>query len=162
MRHRHSAALLLSVGLFTAGIVGPAYAVPHGSPTSRCTGLHAKGSGVDSGNGTTTATLYRGQREWATSAGTLTMGPVDADGVATFTGTITLVFDDAGADTLVAPVEGTVDTTTGRFAALSDTVTGTGDHAGTTGRLRFRGVEAADLTFSEHVYGKLCVPKTKK
>jgi hypothetical protein len=155
MKHRHSAALLVSAGLFTAGIVGPAYAVPHGSPTSRCTGLHAKGAGVDGGMGTT-ATLYRGQREWATSVGTFTLTG-EEDGVATFTGSIVLT-NDRGS--LTAPVEGTLDTTTGRFASLSDAVTGTGEYADTTGRLRFRGVEDSDMTFSEHVYGKLCVPKT--
>jgi hypothetical protein len=160
MKHRHSAALLVAAGLFTAGIVGPAYAVPHGSPTLRCTGLHARGAGVDDNLGTTTATLYRGKREWATSVGTFTMTGVDADGVATFTGTIVLT-NDRG--TLNAPVEGTLDTTTGRFTSLSEDVTGTGEYADTTGRLRFRGVEdLTGLTFSEHVYGKLCVPKAKK
>jgi hypothetical protein len=155
MKHRHSAALFMTAGLFAAGIVGPAYAHQGGGPVTRCTGLHAKGSGVDSG-GTTTATLYRGKREWATSVGTFTLTG-ETDGVATFTGTIVLTNDHG---TLNAPVEGTLDTSTGRFTSVSDEVTGTGGYAETTGRMRFRGVEdLAGLTFSEHVHGKLCVPK---
>jgi hypothetical protein len=160
MKHRHSAALLITAGLFTAGVVAPADAIPGGNPLTRCTGFHAKGAGVDDGMGTTTATLYRGRRELATTVGTFTLTGVDADGVATFTGTIILSNDQG---MLTAPVEGTLDTVSGRFASLSDDVTGTGEYADTTGRLRFRGVEDLQgLTFTEHVYGKLCVPKDKK
>ena len=113
MKHRHSAALLLTAGLFTAGVVAPADAIPGGSATERCTGFHARGVGVDLGMGNTTATLYRGHREVATSVGTLVLGPVDPDTlVATFTGTIVLTNDDG---TLTAPVEGTFDTGSGRL-----------------------------------------------
>ncbi len=160
MVRRHSAVLFITAGLFAAGVVAPADAKPGGSATERCTGLHAKGVGVDDGMGTTTATLYRGGREFASTVGTFTLGTVDADGVATFTGTIVLTNDHG---TLNAPVDGTLDTTSGRFASLSDDVTGTGDYANVTGRLRFRGVEDLEgLTFTEHVYGKLCVPKVHK
>ena len=159
MKHRHSAALCLTAGLFVAGIVSPADAVPGGSATERCTGFHAKGTGVDSGLGTTTATLYRGQREFATSVGTFTLG-VEVDGVLPFTGTIVLTNDKG---TLTAPVEGTLDTATGWFSAASTSLTGTDGYVDTTGRLRFRGVEdLTDHTFTEHVYGKFCVPKVKK
>jgi hypothetical protein len=160
MKHRHSAALLLTAGLFTAGVVAPADAIPGGSATERCTGFHARGVGVDLGMGNTTATLYRGHREVATSVGTLVIGPVDPDTlVATFTGTIVLT-NDRG--TLTAPVEGTFDTASGEFAAVSTDLVGTDGYADTSGRLRFRGTERSDLTFTEHVYGKLCVPKVKK
>lgn len=160
MKHRHSAALLITAGLFTAGVVAPAGAVPGGSATERCTGFHARGEGVSDGMGNTTATLYRGNREVATSVGTLVLGSVDPDTlVATFTGTITLT-NDRG--TLSAPVEGTFDTVSGDFAADSTSVVGTDGYAATTGRLRIRGTEGSDLMFTEHVYGKLCVPKVKK
>jgi hypothetical protein len=161
MKHRHSAALILTAGLLTAGLVAPADAVPGGSATERCTGFHARGVGADDGAGNTTATLYRGQREFATSAGTLVLGPVDPETlVSTFTGTIVLTNDKG---TLSATVEGTVDTVSGDFAAISTDLTGTVGYADTTGRLRFRGTE--DLVtgeFTEHLYGKLCVPKVKK
>ena len=161
MKHRHSAALILTAGLFTTGVVAPADAVPGGSATERCTGFHARGVGDDLGGGNTTATLYRGNREVASSAGTLVLGPVDPDTmVATFTGTIVLTNDNG---TLTAPVVGTFDTVSGDFAAVSTDVAGTDGYADTTGRLRFRGTE--ELTtgaFTEHVYGKLCVPKVKK
>ena len=160
MKHRHSTALLLTAGLFTAGVVAPADAIPGGSATERCTGFHARGVGVDLGMGNTTATLYRGRREVATSVGTLVLGATDPDTlVATFTGTIVLTNDNG---TLTAPVEGTFDTGSGEFAAVSTDLTGTDGYADTTGRLRFRGTEGSDLTFTEHVYGKLCVPKVKK
>jgi len=158
MKHRHSAALCLTAGLFAAGVVAPADAVPGGSATERCTGFHAKGEGVDA-LGTTTATLHRGNREFATSVGTFVAG-VPVDGVVPFTGTIVLT-NDTG--TLTAPVEGTLDTATGRFSSVSTSLTGTGGYVDTTGRLRFRGVEdLTALTFTEHVYGKFCVPKVKK
>ena len=156
MKHRHSAALLITAGLFAAGVVAPADAIPGGSAIERCTGFHAKGEGVRDGTATT-ATLYRGKREFATAVGALAFGVVSPEGVASFTGTVVLT---NAKGTLNAPVEGTFDTLSGRFAALSTDVTGTGDYADTTGRLRFRGTEDPDgLTFSEHVYGKFCVPK---
>ncbi len=159
MKHRHSAALLITAGLFTAGVVAPADAIPGGSATERCTGFHARGAGVDDGMGTTTATLYRGKREFATSVGTFVLGS-EVDGVASFTGTIVLT---NARGSLNAPVEGTLDVTTGKFASVSTDVTGTGGYADTTGRLRFRGREdLGGLTFTEHVYGKLCIPKAKK
>jgi hypothetical protein len=65
--------------------------------------------------------------------------------------------------TLVAPVEGTLDTASGEFESVSETVTGTGDYAEVTGKLRFWGVEdLTALTFTEMVHGKLCVPKKKQ
>ena len=160
MKHRHSAALILTAGLLTAGMVAPADAVPGCSATDRCTGFHARGVGQDNG-GTSTATLYRGQRVFALSDGTLALGSVDpATLVASFTGTIVLTNDKG---TLTATIEGTVDTVSGDFAAVSTDVAGTDGYADTTGRLRFRGTE--DVTtgeFTEHVYGKFCVPKVKK
>src|SRR5215218_681137 len=99
MKHRHSAVLLLTAGLLSVGVVAPADAVPGGSATERCTGFHAKGTGVDAGGGNTTATLYRGHREFATTVGTLVLG-AEVDGVASFTGTIVLT-NDTG--TLTAP-----------------------------------------------------------
>jgi hypothetical protein len=160
MKHRHSAALLITTGLFAAGVVAPADAIPGGSATERCTGFHARGVGVDLGLGNTTATLYRGNREVATSVGTLVLGPVDPETlVATFTGNIVLTNANG---TLTAQVDGTFDTVSGSFAAVSTDLSGTDGYADTTGRLRFRGTEGSDLTFTEHVYGKLCVPKVKK
>ena len=160
MKHRHSAALILTAGLLTAGLVAPADAVPGGSATERCTGFHARGVGHDNG-GSSAATLYRGQRVFALSDGTLVLGSVDpATLVAPFTGTIVLTNDKG---TLTATVEGTFDTVSGDFSAVSTDLAGTDGYADTTGRLRFRGTE--DVTtgdFTEHVYGKFCVPKVKK
>ena len=161
MKHRHSAALTLTACLLAVGVVAPADALPGGSATERCTGFHARGVGDDLGSGHTVATLYRGNREFATSDGLLVLGVADpVTLVAPFTGTIVLTNDKG---TLSATVEGTVDTVSGDFAAVSTGVAGTDGYADTTGRLRFRGTE--DVTtgeFTEHVYGKLCVPKVKK
>jgi hypothetical protein len=161
---RHTAVLLITSGLFAAGVLAPADAKPgngnaNGHDKGHCRAFHARGEGVDDGTGTTTATIYRGNREIGTTVGTFTLTGLDADGVASFTGTIVFTNDKG---TLDAPVEGTVDTVSGEFVSVSDSVTGTGGYANVTGRLRFAGVEdLGGLTFTESVHGKLCVPKKK-
>ncbi len=110
--------------------------------------------------GNTTATLYRGKREVATSVGTLVLGSVDPDTlVATFTGKIVLANDHG---TLTRAGRGHDRHGVRRVRRGLDDRVGTDGYADTTGRLRFRGTEGSDLTFTEHVYGKLCVPKVKK
>jgi hypothetical protein len=166
---RHGAVLIIVAGLFAAGgvapadaqsRVGPGHGHANGHDKGHCRAFHAHGVGVDDGLGTTKATIYRGQREVATSVGTFTVTGVDADGLATFAGGIVLTNDHG---TLNAPVTGTLDTTTGEFVSLSDTVTGTGDYATVTGWLRFAGTEdLTALTFTETVHGKLCVPTKKQ
>ena len=161
---RHTAVLLIASGLFAASVLAPAEAKPgngnaNGHDKGHCRAFHARGEGVDAGTGTTTATIYRGNREIGTTVGTFTLGAPDADGVAPFTGTIVFTNDKG---TLDAPVEGTIDTVSGEFDSVSNSVTGTGDYANVTGRLRFFGVEdLSGLTFTETVHGKLCVPKKK-
>jgi hypothetical protein len=163
MLSRHSAVLLITGGLFAAGVVAPADAQPghgHGHGKEHCRAVHARGVGVDDGTGTTTAVIYRGRREIGTTVGTFVLGTVDAEGDASFTGTIVFT-DDHG--TLDAPVDGTLDVVTGEFVSVSDSVTGTGDYANVTGRVRFAGVEDLNgLTFTETVRGRLCVPKRKQ
>jgi hypothetical protein len=166
---RHAAVLMLLPALFAAGVVAPADAQPqvgqgngnaYGHGKGHCRAFHARGVGVDDGTGITSATIYRGQREIGTTLGTFTKGLVNGDGVASFTGTI--VFTNAHG-TLDAPVEGLLDTLSGEFFSVADSVTGTGDYADVTGRLRFTGVEdLGGLTFTETVHGKLCVPKKKQ
>jgi len=162
---RHTAALIITSALFAAGVVAPADAQPgngnaNGHQKLHCRAFHATGVGLDDGMGNTTADISRGKRHIATSHGDFDVTGVDAAGVASFTGTIDLVFE-AGA--LEAPVVGTLDTVSGEFVSTSDTVTGTGDLADTTGRLTFSGVEdLGGLTFTETVHGKLCVPKKKQ
>jgi hypothetical protein len=161
---RHTAALMITSAIFAAGVVAPADAEPgngnaNGHQKLHCRAFHATGVGVDK-MGKTTADIFRGKRQIATSYGDFDVTGVDAAGVASFTGTIDLVFE-AGA--LKAPVVGTLDTASGEFTSTSDTVTGTGDRADVTGRLTFSGVEDLDgLTFTETVHGKLCVPKKKQ
>ncbi|MEO6571954.1 MAG: hypothetical protein ABIO83_10455 [Ilumatobacteraceae bacterium] len=162
---RHTAALLITSAVFAAGLVAPADAKPgngnaNGHQKLHCRAFHASGVGVDDGMGTTSAVLTRGNREIATTLGTFTVTGVDAQGVASFTGTIVATFD---AGTLSAPVDGSLDTVSGEFRATSDSVTGTDGLADVTGRLTFAGVEdLAGLTFTETVHGKLCVPKKKQ
>ena len=162
---RHTAALIITSALFAAGVVAPADAKPgngnaNGHQKLHCRAFHASGEGVDDGSGTTTAIIYRGNREIGTTLGTFAAGVPDADGVLPFTGTI-VFSNDAG--TLVAPVVGTLDTGSGEFVSTSDSVTGTGGYEDVTGRLRFAGVEDLEgLTFTETVHGKLCVPKKKQ
>jgi hypothetical protein len=156
----HTLVALATLGTFAAGVVAPAEAShgnAYGHDKGHCRAYHARGEGIDDSLGTTTATIYRGQRAVFTSVGTFQVGSVDADGVATFSGTIVLT-NDLG--TLNAPVDGTLDTHTGEFVSVSDSVTGTGSYTMVTGRLRFAGVEDLQgLTFAETVQGKLCVPK---
>lgn len=162
---RHTAVLMITAALFAAGVVAPADAQPghgnaYGHGKGHCRAFHARGEGVDDGTGTTSATIYRGQREIGTTLGTFAMGLVSGEGLASFTGTIVFSNDHG---TLSAPVEGSLDTLSGEFVSASDTVTGTGDYADVTGRLRFTGVEdLGGLTFTETVHGKLCVPKNKQ
>ena len=114
---RHTAALIITSALFAAGVVAPADAKPgngnaNGHQKLHCRAFHASGVGVDAGNGTTTAIIYRGNREIGTTFGTFEPGVPDADGVLPFTGSIDFTNDKG---TLVAPVVGTLDTVTGEF-----------------------------------------------
>ncbi len=161
---RHTAALIITSALFAAGVVAPADAKPgngngNGHDKGHCRAFHARGVGVDDGTGTTTAVIYRGNREIGTTVGTFTAVP-EEDGVMSFTGTIVFTNDKG---TLVAPVVGTLDTVSGEFVSTSDSVTGTAGYADVTGRLRFAGVQdLGGVTFTETVHGKLCVPKKKQ
>jgi hypothetical protein len=162
---RSAAAVIATVGLVTAGLVSaPADAKPghghaYGHSKGHCRAFRASGEGTDDGNGTTTATIFRGKREIGTTVGHFTPGAMTGSVVA-FTGTITFT-DDHG--TLVAPVEGTLDIASGEFESSSDSVTGTADYAQVTGKMRFQGVEdLTTLMFTETVRGKLCVPKKKQ
>jgi hypothetical protein len=142
-----------------AALVAPAQATPghghaYGHGKGHCRAIHLRGEGTDDGAGTTNATLFRGQREVGTTVGTFVITG------ASFTGSVVFTNDHG---TLTAPVDGTLDPATGEFDATSDTVTGTGDYATVTGNLHFWGVEnLTDLTFTEMVHGKLCVPKKKQ
>jgi hypothetical protein len=150
-----------------AGLVGPADAKPgnghaNGHGKGHCRGFHALGTGTDNGDGTTTATIYRGSHEFGTTEGTLTAGVPDADGVAAFAGTIVFTNTEA-TGTLTAPVVGAFSIVSGEFTATSSTVTGAGDFVDVTGKLRIRGTQdLTDNTFTEHLYAKLCVPKKKQ
>jgi hypothetical protein len=158
----HTLVALATLGTFAAGVVAPADAShgnAYGHGKLHCRAYHAHGEGIDNGLGSTTATIYRGNREVFVSTGTFQVGFVDSDGVASFTGTIVLTNDQG---TLNAPVEGTLDTHTGEFMSTSDSVTGTGSYTMVTGRMRFAGVEDLQgLTFTETLQGKLCVPKKR-
>jgi hypothetical protein len=162
---RHTAALIIMSAVFAAGVVAPADAKPgngnaNGHGKGHCRAFHARGEGIDAGNGTTTATIYRGNREIGTTLGTFDPPTVDAEGIASFTGTIVFTNDKG---TLIAPVVGTLDTVSGEFVSTSDSVTGTDGYVDVTGRLTFAGVEdLSGLTFTETVHGKLCVPKKKQ
>ena len=166
---RHTAALIITSALFAAGVVAPADAQTGKGPGNgnanghqklHCRAFHASGVGVDGGNGTTTAIIYRGNREIGATFGTFEAGVPGPDGVVPFTGSIDFTNDKG---TLVAPVVGTLDTVTGEFVSTSDSVTGTGGYADVTGRLTFAGVqEIGGINFTETVHGKLCVPKKKQ
>jgi hypothetical protein len=162
---RHTAALIITFGLFAAGVVAPADAKPgngnaNGHQKLHCRAFHASGVGVDDGMGATSAVISRGNREIGKADGTFELGVPDADGVLPYTGNI-VFSNDKG--TLVAPVVGKLDTASGDFVSTSDSVTGTGGYADVTGRLRFAGVqEIGGITFTETVHGKLCVPKKKQ
>jgi hypothetical protein len=158
---RATAATLATGALMAAGLTAAADAKPgqgnaNGHSKGHCRAFHAFGDGTDNGDGTTTATIYRGSHEFGTTTGTFT--PVGVvDDVLSFTGTIVLTNDHG---TLSAPVEGTLDVVTGEFTSRSDSVTGTADYADVTGKLRIWGDQ--DLTagtFTEMLHAKLCVPK---
>src|SRR5688500_1030900 len=80
---RHTAALIITSTPFAAGVVPPAAAQTgkrpgngnaNGHQKLHCRAFHATGVGVDAGNGTTTAILYRGNREIGTTFGTFEPG----------------------------------------------------------------------------------------
>ena len=158
------AAAVATGALVAAGPLAPADAKPgnghaNGHAKGHCRAFHASGTGTDQGNGISEGTIYRGHREFATSDGKFTSGAT-VDGVMSFSGTI--VFTNVHG-TLSAPVEGTFDTITGEFASSSDSVTGTGDYANVTGKLRIWGDQSlSDGAFTEKLRARLCVPKKKQ
>lgn len=123
----------------------------------RCLSLSATGTGQDLGGGRTTATIFVRGYPVGTTDAAFTISGV-SDGVATFDGEI--VFTPAPAyGTLVAPVTGTFDLTSGAFTATSSSVTGTGGLSGVTGSVVIDGVQ--DLTtgvFTETLRARLCAP----
>jgi hypothetical protein len=160
---RASAAALATGALMAAGLSAPADAGnANGHGKGHCRAFHALGDGVTNADGTTTANIYRGSHEFGTTTGTFVLGTA-VDDVTPFTGTIVFA-NDEGTGTLTAdPVEGTLDMVSGKFRASSSAVTGTGDYANVTGKLRVWGTQdLTDGTFSEHLLAKLCVPKKKQ
>ncbi len=164
---RGVAAALATGALLAAGLSAPADAKPgngnaNGHGKGHCRAFQALGDGITNADGTTTANIHRGSHEFGTTTGTFVLGTT-VDDVTPFTGTIVFV-NDAGTGTLTAdPVEGTLDMVTGKFRASSSSVTGTGDFANVTGKLRVWGTQnLTDGTFSEHLLAKLCVPKKKQ
>ena len=168
---RAVAATIATGALMAAGLVAPADAGPgpahghaNGHGKGHCRALHAFGEGMDNGDNTTSATLYRarGKRELGTTVGTLVPGEI-VDGVLSFTGNLVFTGTTGTTGTLDALLEGTFDTSTGDFAATSTAVTGTDAYADVTGKLRIRGTQdLATGEFTEHLVAKLCVPKTKQ
>ncbi len=164
---RATAATFATGALVAAGLVAAADATPgngnaNGHGKGHCRAFQALGDGVTNADGTTTANIYRGSHEFGTTTGTFALG-TPVDDVTPFTGTIVFA-DDEGTGTLTAdPVEGTLDMVSGKFVARSSSVTGTGDYANMTGKLRVWGTQnLTDGTFSEHLLAKLCVPKKKQ
>jgi len=93
---RHTAALIITSAVFAAGVVAPADAKPgngnaNGHGKGHCRAFHARGEGSDAGNGITAATIYRGNREIGTTLGTFDPPTVDAEGIASFAGTIVFI-----------------------------------------------------------------------
>lgn len=159
---RTGAAALATGALLAAGLASPADAAgkghAYGHLKSHCRALHATGVGTDNGDGTTSATLYQGDRAIGTSEGMLA-GEI-VDGMLAFTGTIVLT---TSRGSLEATVEGTFDTVTGDFAARSVDISGKGPMKNATGRLRLAGTQ--DLVtgeFTEVVQAKVCTPKKKQ
>jgi hypothetical protein len=160
---RTGAAALATGAVLVAGLVAPADALTgkghaYGHLKSHCRALHATGVGTDNGDGTTSATLYQGDRTVGTSEGVLA-GEI-VDGMLAFTGTIVLTTSKGS---LEAAVEGTFDTVTGDFAARSVDISGKGAMKNAAGRLRLAGTQ--DLVtgeFTEVVHAKVCTPKQKQ
>ena len=159
-------AVALATGtLLAAGLIAPADAQPgkgkghaHGHAKSHCRAFHATGVGTDNGDGTTSATLYQGEREVGTSQGTLVLDLTAGEGPLPFTGTIVITSNKKG--TLEAAVEGAFDVVTGEFVARSVELDGTGPMKNATGKLRIEGVQdTATGTFTEVVHARICVPK---
>ena len=165
-RLRRAIAATLAVGALTvASISAPAEAKPgngnaNGHSKGHCRAFQALGDGVTNPDGSTTATVYRGSREFGETHGTFVLG-TPVDNLTPFTGEI--VFTSDGGTLTAALVEGTLDTVSGKFRASSSTVTGTEDYANVTGKLRVWGVQnLTDGTFTQHLLAKLCVPKKKQ
>ena len=164
---RVAAATLATGALMAAGVVAPADAKPgsgnaNGHGKGHCRAFHALGTGQDNGDGTTDATIYRGSHDLGKTEGTLAAVGAPVEGVVSFTGNIVFTnLEETG--TLNAPVVGAFDIVSGEFTATSSTVTGAGDYANVTGKLRIWGTQdLTDGSFTEHLHAKLCVPKKKQ
>lgn len=152
-----------------SAVVLPAVAVlvaspPAGASVNRaCVAVHAVGVGHDNGVNsagklTTTGTVLVHGVEVATSQATFTPGSPSA-GTLPFTGPIVFT-SEFDASTLTAQVNGSVDLSTGRFTAVSTSVTGTGVLRPASGKLRFNGAENLKTgAFRENISGKLCAPR---
>jgi hypothetical protein len=145
--------LVLLVAAFVALVPAPAEAT---KIDRICVPVHATGVGQDHGNGQTTATIFVRGVEVGTTAANFTISGVEGT-VASFTGPL-IFTSDIG--TITVQTAGTLDTATGRFAARSTDLTGTGALSGVTGRLVFRGTEdLAAASFTERISGRLCLPR---
>ena len=131
----------------------PAEARP--SRPSVCISVRATGTGQDLGGGQTTATIFVRGREVGTTRAMFAITGV-TNGIATFAGEIE--FTPRGLPgTLVAPVTGTFDLTTGTFTATSDDVAGTGPLSGVTGSVSIIGTQSLTTGgFTETLRARLC------
>lgn len=157
MRGRTILSVLIGlISLACALVVPTGAAQSAGARPTVCLPFTATGVGQDMGGGRTTATISVGNHRIGSTEASFTIGEVTGT-VASFAGPLTFR-PDRVRGTLVAQLTGTVDLATGRFAAASTSISGTGRLSRVTGDVRIEGVQ--DLSsgaFTETLTGRLCV-----
>jgi hypothetical protein len=138
------------------GIVALVAAFSSAAPASAgtiCLPISAYGTGQDLGEGKTVADIKTHGILLGRTTGAFTVTGLDG-AVATFVGPIVFT---TRIGTLTAQVDGTLDTATGAFRSVSNSLTGTGLFRGVTGKVTLAGTE--NLTtgaFTETITGRLC------
>jgi hypothetical protein len=121
-----------------------------------CREIHARGTGQDMGGGVTHAEIRGSRLLRGTTDALFTIVSVQGT-VAMLVGTVNFTVRHG---TLAVGVVGTFDLSSGKFRALSTSLSGTGRLAGASGSLVFDGTE--DLStgaFTEVLTGDLCLDR---
>jgi hypothetical protein len=152
---RRSVAILVLLAGTLLAWLPPAVAEAKPPPANRCFSVEATGVGQDLGEGRTEATIYVHGRPVGTTQAMFTITGATETAVS-FAGPIEFT-PRSLPGTLVAPVTGTVDLTSGQFSATSDAVAGAGRLSGVTGSVAISGTQLATGEFTETLHANLCV-----
>jgi hypothetical protein len=122
-----------------------------------CLPVRAQGAGTATGPTTANGTISVGRVVVATTEAGYVPGSLEGD-VLTIAGEI-VITTRFGLGTLTVSVTGPFNLTTGAFDVAGPVSASTGLLAGTTGNLRFVGVQDAQGNFTETVTGRLCAAR---